>query len=67
MNSPKHLSCKFCKRMVEYGPGMIMVEYADGDGFIAHEECYQMSGEDEGYIERLHTTIDITEDADELS
>jgi hypothetical protein len=34
------------------------VEVLGGDGFICHEECYQQSGEDEGYVQRLHNAID---------
>ena len=34
-----------------------MVEDSSGDGFICHEECYQQSGEDDGYIERLHRQL----------
>jgi hypothetical protein len=58
------MNCKFCGHKVEYGPGFIMVESIgqDFDGFIAHEECYQESGQDEGYIERLHKVL---EDKDE--
>lgn len=33
-----------------------MVENEDG-GFAAHEECYQQSMTDEGYIERLHNML----------
>jgi hypothetical protein len=40
------------------GPGMMMVESSDGEGFITHEECYQQSTEDEGYVERLHKELD---------
>ncbi len=52
--------CKFCDKEVEIAPGMMMVETVDepGSGFICHEECYQQSGEDEGYVERLHETLD---------
>lgn len=46
-------SCKYCDSPVEYAEGFMMVEVL-GDGFICHEECYQQSGEDEGYVRRLH-------------
>jgi hypothetical protein len=50
--------CKFCYRPVEYSDGFMAVEVLGGDGFICHEECYQQSGEDEGYVQRLHNAID---------
>lgn len=59
------MNCKFCGHEVVYGPGFIMVEEFSGGGFIAHEECYQDSGTDEGYIERLHRALD-GEDDEEL-
>lgn len=53
--SPK---CKYCHFTVDWGPGLVMVESSNGEGFIAHEECYQQSSEDEGFIERIHEEID---------
>lgn len=52
--------CNFCKLPIEYGPGFMMVEDLDlpDGGFVCHEECWQISGTDEGYIERLHETLD---------
>lgn len=56
-SNPKPL-CKFCNLAVEYGPGFIMTETSDGSGFICHEECWQLSGEDDGYIAKLHSETD---------
>ena len=50
--------CKFCQGPVFWGPGMMMVEEFGGKGFICHEECYQQSGEDEGYISRLYESLE---------
>lgn len=36
----------------------MMIESVDNPTiFIVHEECYQMSGDDEGYVEILHRLI----------
>lgn len=61
--SPK---CKYCHLEVLWGPGMMMVENSDGKGFITHEECYQQSTEDEGYVERLHKSLEeLDEDSED--
>ncbi|HRF70788.1 MAG TPA: hypothetical protein PKV66_05100 [Candidatus Pelethenecus sp.] len=45
---------------------MMMVENSDGEGFITHEECYQQSTEDEGYVERLHKSLEeLDEDSED--
>lgn len=54
--------CRYCHGEVYPGPGMMMVETkingVYGAGFICHEECYQMSGDDEGYVERLNKLME---------
>ena len=50
--------CKYCNKGVVFGPGIMLVEEIGGDSFATHEECYQMSGDDEGYVERLHKILE---------
>lgn len=56
---PQKPTCKYCERPVSFGPGFMMIEAVhEDDSFIAHEECYQISGDDEGYIERLYNALE---------
>jgi hypothetical protein len=51
--------CSICDRIVKYGPGMMLVESHESKiTDFYHEECYQMSGEDEGYVQRIYEILD---------
>lgn len=53
------MKCPYCEHEAKFEPGVMMIE-AVGDlaAILVHEECYQQSGDDEGYVERLHRTLD---------
>lgn len=49
--------CPYCLGEVVFEPGAMMIESENGN-LTVHEECYQQSGDDEGYVERLHRRLD---------
>jgi hypothetical protein len=53
--------CPYCKHEAQFEPGNMMIE-TEGGVVVVHEECYQQSGEDQGYVERLHRTLDDEDD-----
>ncbi len=60
------IECKYCGGAVIFGPGFMMVETTgEDDGFVCHEECHQLSGEDEGYVERLYNELNEIGEDDE--
>lgn len=56
-NPKQKPTCKFCDHEIAYSLGWMLIEDDDG-GFMCHEECYQMSGQDEGYIEELYKELE---------
>lgn len=56
--------CKYCGLPVYAEPGGMYVESWDeeDDDFIAHGECYQQSGDDEGFVERLTSMLEENDD-----
>lgn len=56
--------CEYCGHIVYLEPGILMIEREDGSAVITHEECYQLSGEDGGDVERA---AKIMEEQDENS
>lgn len=47
--------CKYCGSSVRMAPGMMML---DDEEDVVHEECYQMSGDDEGFVEQLYKELE---------
>jgi len=56
--------CRYCKQEIEGTTGWGMSESLDGtiEPVAWHEECYQQSGEDGGYIERTYKMLEKLED-----
>ena len=54
------MKCKYCKGPVEPGPGAVLIEELDEEGpmIAVHEECWQMSGDDEGFVRRRNDAIE---------
>lgn len=54
--------CKYCKNEIEGKTGWSMSEVAQGDELLEssamHDECWQQSGNDGGYIERMYDAIE---------
>ena len=51
MNS--QVFCYYCDSLVYYEQGWMMLEDID-DNRVVHEECYQLSGEDNGLVKEIH-------------
>lgn len=47
--------CKYCDRDVKLAPGMMVL---DDENDIVHEECFQMSGDDGGFVEQLYKELE---------
>lgn len=45
--------CFYCKSLVYYEQGWMMIGELDNDK-VVHEECYEMSGEDDGLVKQIH-------------
>lgn len=43
--------CKYCNSLVHYTLGWI----GNDLGEVMHEECYQLSGEDNGIVKEIHS------------
>jgi hypothetical protein len=59
------ITCIYCECEVVFAPGSMLIENGDMS-FAVHEECYQMSGDDDGYVERMHQLLDEEESGEDL-
>ena len=53
------MTCKYCKQEILDPTGWSMSEdMTTGEGSAMHDECWQQSGEDGGYVERMYRAIE---------